>query len=76
MTSVIEKAIPVTMGLLLLAGSPAFAATHTHDVKRKTHHKEVMIPSFKNQLPLNVSRGDNCGPYICQWLEGYPRSPS
>jgi hypothetical protein len=28
MTSIIKKAIPVTVGLLLLAGSPAFAAGH------------------------------------------------
>jgi hypothetical protein len=38
MTSIIKKAIPVTVGLLLLAGSPAFAAGH------HTRHHVLISP--------------------------------
>ena len=74
MTSIIKKAVLATAGLLLLAGSPAFAARH--DAHRETLQEELMVPTIGHQLPLSSSRSDNSSPYIGLWVEGYPRSSS
>jgi hypothetical protein len=72
MMSIIKKAIPVTVGFLMLAGSPAFAARHnTH---RETLHKKLLVPNIEHQLPLLLSRNDDSSPYIGLWVQGYPRS--
>ena len=75
MTSMIKKAIPAaTVGLLLLAGSPAFAARYdTHHERRQ---EELIVPNrAKHQLPFfSWSGSDNSSPYIDHWQEGYPRS--
>lgn len=72
MTSITKKAILATVGLLLLAGSPAFAARH--DAHRETLQEGLVLPHAKGQLPLSWSRSDNSSPYIGDWVEGYPRS--
>ena len=46
MTSMIKKAIPVTVGLLLLAGSPAFAAGHHHDTRHHVFISPRVASSF------------------------------
>jgi hypothetical protein len=72
MTSIIRKAIPATVALLLLAGSPAFAARH--DTHQETLRGELMVPNTRPQPSLSSSRSDNSSPYIGDWVEGYPRS--
>jgi len=72
MTSMIRKAIPATAALLLLAGSPAFAARF--DTHQETLREELTVPNTRHQLPLSSSRSDNSNPYIGDWVEGYPRS--
>jgi hypothetical protein len=46
MTSMIKRVIPVTVGLLLLAGSPAFAARH--DAHHDTRQEELMGASAQD----------------------------
>ena len=57
MTSIIKRAIPDTLGLLLLAGSPAFAATHV--ARQETLQEKLMVPNIKHRPPLTSSRDDN-----------------
>ena len=68
MKPIIKNAIPLTASLLLLVGSPAFAAGHHLD--RETR----IAPIYARQIPPSSSRDDNSSPYIGQWVEGYPRS--
>jgi hypothetical protein len=74
MTSTIQKAVLTAAGLLLLAGSPAFAARH--DAHRETLQKKQFVPTVGYQLPLSSSGNGNSSPYIGSWVEGYPRSSS
>lgn len=72
MTSIIKKAIlAATVGLLLLAGSPAFAARY--DAHHERHQEKLMVAKAKHQLPLSWAGSDNSSPYINHWQEGYPR---
>jgi hypothetical protein len=72
MTSMIKKAIPATVGLLLLAGSPAFAARY--DAHQEKLQERLIVSNTRHQSPLSSSRNDNSSPYIGLWVEGYPRS--
>jgi hypothetical protein len=72
MTSIIKKAIPVTVGLLLLAGSPAFAARY--DAHQEKLQEALPVQNTKNLLLLSSSHRANSSPYINDWVEGYPRS--
>jgi hypothetical protein len=75
MTSTIKKAVlTTTASLLLLAGSPAFAARR--DAHRETFQNKQFVPTVGYQLRLSSSGGDNSSPYIGSWVEGYPRSSS
>lgn len=69
MMSRIWKAIPAVAGLLLLAGSPALAASH--DAHQDTLQEKRMAPTIGHQY-----RSDNSSPYIGLWVQGYPRSSS
>ena len=68
MKSIIKNAIPLAASLLLLVGSPAFAAGHHLD--RETR----IAPIYARELPSSSSRSVDSSPYIGQWVEGYPRS--
>ena len=57
MTSIVKGAIPDTLGLLLLAGSPAFAARHV--AHQETLQEKLMEPNIRHQPPLSSSRSDN-----------------
>jgi hypothetical protein len=72
MKSIIKNAIPLAASLLLLVGSPAFAARHHLD--RETRTDDLIAPIYARKLPPSSSRDDNSSPYIGQWVEGYPRS--
>jgi hypothetical protein len=72
MTSILKKAIPLAAGLLLLAGSPAFAARH--QVVQEARTNELIAPTYARRTPASWSGSGNSSPYIGQWLEGYPRS--
>ena len=74
MTSMFKKAVLTAAGLLLLAGSPAFAAGH--DAHQETFLKKQFVPTVGYQLRLSSSGDDNSSPYIGSWVEGYPRSSS
>jgi hypothetical protein len=71
MTLIIKKAIPLAASLVLLAGSPAFAASHHHN--REARGADLIAATYARQLPPSRFRGDNSGPYIGQWKQGYPR---
>jgi hypothetical protein len=71
MTSIIKKAIPLAASLLVLAGSPAFAATHH---LAETHSDDLITSTDVRQLPPLQSPSDDSSPYIGQWVEGRPGS--
>ncbi len=71
MTWIIKKTIPLVASLLLLAGSPAFAA-RSHP-NRETRAHDLVAATYPPHLPPSPSRSDNSSPYIGQWFEGYPR---
>ena len=71
MTLIIKKAIPLAAGLLLLVGSPAFAARY--HLNRETRSHDLVAATYATHLPPSSSRSDNSSPYIAQWVEGYPR---
>jgi hypothetical protein len=72
MTSILKKAIPLAAGLVLLAGSPVFAARH--HLNKETRINDLVAPIYARTLPPSWAGSDNSSPYIDQWLEGYPRS--
>ncbi|HEY0799779.1 MAG TPA: hypothetical protein VGD54_02980 [Steroidobacteraceae bacterium] len=72
MTSILKKAIPLAAGLVLLAGSPAFAARH--HLNKETRINDPVAPTYARTLPPSWAGSDNSNLYIDQWLEGYPRS--
>ena len=72
MTLIIKKAIPLVASLLLLAGSPAFAATYHLNREMRTH--ALVAATYAPHLPPSSSQSDNSSPYIGQWEQGYPRS--
>jgi hypothetical protein len=67
MTLIIKKAIPLAASLLLLAGSPAFAASYHLNRETRTH--DMVAATYASHLPPPSSRSDNSCPYIGQWLE-------
>ena len=71
MTFIIKKTIPLVASLLLLAGSPAFAA-RDHLISVTRSH-DLVAATYAPHLPPSSSRSDNSSPYIGQWIEGYPR---
>jgi hypothetical protein len=68
---IIKKAIPLAASIVLLAGSPAFAASH--HLNREPRATDLVAPTYARQLPPSWFRGDNSSPYIGQWKQGYPR---
>jgi hypothetical protein len=71
MTLIIKKAIPLAASLLLLAGSPAFAAGHHLSGETRTHN--LVAPTYARHLPPSRSSSDNSSSYVGLWVEGYPR---
>jgi hypothetical protein len=72
MTSILKKAVPLAAGLVLLAGSPAFAARH--HLNKETRIHDLIAPTYARPLPPPWAGDDNPNPYVGQWLEGYPES--
>ena len=56
MRSILKKSIPLVAGLLLLVGSPAFAASHYAKIKTRTD--DLLSPrSYLNNTPI---RSNTC----------------
>jgi hypothetical protein len=67
MTLIIKKAICLAASLLLLAGSPAFAASYHPNRETRTH--DPVAATYAVHLPPSSSRSNDSSPYIGQWLE-------
>jgi len=61
MTSIIKKAIPLAASLLLLAGSPAFAARYQPNGTTRTH--DLVAAAYALRLPASSTRTDNSRHY-------------
>jgi hypothetical protein len=65
MTSITKTAIPLAASLLLLAGSPAFAATHSHGLTATAYTFRLPAASIGNDNPghycLTSDSQNDCG---------------
>ena len=87
MLSIFKKGLPLAATLLLLAGSPAFAAnqnlhkngrviglsTSTYAL-RNGRVIDLSTSTYTRGLPPSSLRSDDSDPYGTLWLQGYPRS--
>ena len=62
MTSIIKKAIPLAASLLLLAGSPAFAARY-HHLNRETRTHGLVAATYVPHLTPSSIHTDNSSHY-------------